>query len=72
MGIKVTDEDTELTCDTCAVVMTTGKPNGVVPDGWMTGHLWLDISLSEQRQFPLCFCPECGPRVLTDLVFVLA
>lgn len=72
MGIEIKDGVTEITCNTCAVVITTDKPNGVVPNDWMTGHLWLDISLSEQKQVPLCFCPECKPRVLTDLQLSLA
>lgn len=71
MGTTLVEDGTLVTCDICASSVTTSKPNGVVPDDWMTGHLWIDISLSEQRQIPLCFCPDCKPRVLTDLALVL-
>jgi len=46
-------------CDRCGAQAATERADGVIPDGWMTGHLWLDISLGEQRQHPLCFCPDC-------------
>nr|WP_319250511.1 hypothetical protein [uncultured Celeribacter sp.] len=51
--------NTAFTCDMCGVISTEDGLSGVIPSGWMSGHLWLDVSLSEQRQIPLCFCPNC-------------
>ncbi|SEI10211.1 hypothetical protein [Paracoccus alkenifer] len=50
-------------CDRCGVTEATDRADGVAVAGWMTGHLWLDVSLSEQRQSPLCFCPDCSARM---------
>ncbi|SDL37413.1 hypothetical protein [Paracoccus chinensis] len=50
-------------CDRCGLTNATDTANGVVVEGWMTGQLWLDISLAEQRQTPLCFCPACAPTM---------
>lgn len=58
------NDQTLCKCDVCGLVEATGKANGVVPAGWGTGHLWLDVSLSEQRQTPLCFCAGCMPAVV--------
>lgn len=68
MSIKILDMGTEVVCDICGYSTETARPDGVVPAGWMTGHLWLDISLSEQRQTPLCFCPTCAPSIVSGLV----
>ena len=60
------DKDSDQTvcvCDRCALTVATSRANGVVAEGWMTGNLWLDISLTEQRQTPLCFCPDCAPVI---------
>lgn len=50
-------------CDRCGVNEATGRADGVAPANWMTGQLWLDISLSEQRQSPICFCADCADRM---------
>lgn len=60
------DQDADQTicaCDRCGVTEATGRADGVAPADWMTGQLWLDISLSEQRQSPICFCPGCAGRM---------
>lgn len=57
------DEPNGLTickCDGCGETQSSTPANGVVSPGWMTGHLWLDIELSRQKQFPICFCPTCS------------
>lgn len=61
------DDTTVSVCDICEAQEITQRASGVAPAEWMTGQLWLDISLSEQKQQVLCFCPECKPRVLDDL-----
>lgn len=56
------DKDSDQTicvCDRCGETQATPKANGVVLEGWLTGHLWIDLSLSEQRQTPICFCTDC-------------
>lgn len=50
-------------CDVCGEVSVSSTPNGVAPEGWMTGQLWLDVSLTQQRQTPICFCTTCAPRI---------
>ena len=67
MGITLEENGTRVSCDICRFEEVTSFPNGVVPATWATGQLWIDISLSEQRQYPLCFCPECKPKLLTEL-----
>lgn len=64
-----TSDQTICLCDRCGVTEATTRADGVVVDGWMTGHFFLDISLSEQRQKPLCFCPDCTP-VMLDVVTI--
>lgn len=64
MGIELLEHSTMVTCDTCGAVIETARADGVVPSDWTTGHLWVDISLTEQRQVPLCFCPTCAPVVI--------
>ncbi|MDP0925720.1 hypothetical protein Q0601_00900 [Paracoccus onubensis] len=56
---------TVCTCDCCGLVEATDEANGVAVEGWGSGHLWLDVSLAEQRQTPLCFCPACNPGILS-------
>jgi|GEM_PF-4363802 len=56
---------TRLQCDCCKVTAATDRADGRVPPDWGTGQLWVDISLSEQRQVALCFCPDCWPTVLS-------
>lgn len=62
--LDIPNAQTLCLCDRCGVVADTMKADGVVPPDWLTGHFFLDISLSEQRQKPLCFCPECAPAIL--------
>jgi len=50
-------------CDRCNIVEATSIANGVVVEGWTTGQFWLDISLTEQKQIPLCFCTLCAPEM---------
>lgn len=71
MSITIEEQGTKFSCDICKFEETTSIPNGVVPSTWATGQLWIDISLSEQRQYPLCFCSTCKPRLLTELKLVL-
>jgi hypothetical protein len=63
MGIAVLDGQTHVSCDVCKATISTDRADGVVPSEWMTGHLWLDISLSMQKQTPLCFCPVCRVNI---------
>lgn len=61
------DKDSDQTicvCDRCGETQATPKANGVVLEGWLTGHLWIDLSLAEQRQTPLCFCTDCRDIML--------
>jgi len=58
-------------CDVCQIYVNTGRADGVIPEDWMTGHLWLDVSLTEQKQMAICFCPSCKPYVVTSLSFTL-
>lgn len=58
---------TVITCETCDAQVTTGMADGVVPSDWMTGQLWLDTTVNEQRQRPICFCPSCKPYVMSTL-----
>lgn len=67
MPIAIEEETTRVTCDVCGFEEVTNKPNGVVPSNWGTGQIWLDVSLSEQKQYPICFCEVCKPSVLTSL-----
>lgn len=53
-------------CDHCDVTAATDRPDGVVPVDWATGQLWIDLSVSEQRQTPICFCPDCSPAILSS------
>lgn len=57
------NDRTIIRCESCDLSAATEKANGIVPSDWMTGHLWLDMSLSEQRQTPLCFCPDCAASI---------
>lgn len=50
-------------CDFCGAGGETDIANGVVVEDWMTGHLWLDLSMSEQRHDALAFCPSCAAGV---------
>lgn len=61
MGILLDFENgvTSCTCDRCKSGFVVDNLSGRVPDGWGTGQLWLDVSLSEIRQVPLCFCADC-------------
>jgi len=43
-----------------------------VPEGWMTGQLWLDLSLAEQKQIPICFCSDCRDLVAAANVIQIA
>jgi len=61
--IYIDKTKTILVCDRCGEQEKTDQPNGVVPKEWMTGHLWMDISLSTQKQIPLCFCSTCTLQI---------
>lgn len=69
MAISRTTDNTIAICDTCSAQFVSNIANGVIPATWMTGQLWLDISLAEQRQTPICFCPDCKPFVADTLAF---
>lgn len=70
--LDTTNNQTLCRCDMCGLVHATDQANGVVPADWMTGHLWLDVSLSEQKQFPITFCPDCRSHLLAGTVWVVA
>jgi hypothetical protein len=58
-----TNNKTICTCDQCGIVVDTDAANGVVPEHWGTGQLWIDVSLSSIKQTAICFCPTCFERV---------
>lgn len=58
------NDATICTCNACGEVVTTSKANGIVPEGWGTGHLWLDVSINQQRQVPMAWCPACAAAVM--------
>lgn len=66
MAIYLDEENNQTICecDICGVRDATTWANGVVCENWGTGHLWLDVSLTEQVQKPLCFCPSCSGLVM--------
>lgn len=69
-----TDRENNVTlvrCENCGSEVVTDKADGVIPSEWMTGQLWLDVSMGEQKQWPICFCPTCKPHVISTLRFVL-
>lgn len=63
MGIEINKltNNTFCTCDRCGRVNISNEANGVVPDKWTTGQLWLDESLEKQLQIPVVFCKKCKP-----------
>jgi len=69
MSISLTEDATIAVCEVCGTTESTTKPDGVVPANWMTGQLWIDASLAEQFQRPLCFCPTCKGGVPDRLAF---
>lgn len=71
MPISLTEDATIAVCEVCGTTESTTKPNGVVPANWMTGQVWVDASLSEQFQRPLCFCSICKAGVPERLAFSL-
>ena len=71
MGIKLTEHSTIIGCDICGAQIETARADGVVPVEWGTGHLWIDVSLSEQLQRALCFCPTCKPVGPNDITLAL-
>lgn len=50
---------TTCTCDCCGEIHSTAKSDGLVPAGWTTGQLWIDLSQNVMRQLPLAFCEAC-------------
>lgn len=65
MAIYIDKENNQTICicDICGAASSTESPNGVVTEGWGTGQLWIDISLTEEKQVPLTFCPTCTEPV---------
>lgn len=63
------NEQTICACDRCGLTEATSKADGKAPADWMTGQLWLDVSLSQQRQTPICFCPDCA-EVIVDATMI--
>ena len=62
--LDTANQQTVVVCDKCKAREVTTVMDGVVPHGWLTGQLWLDISLSQIKQIPLCFCQSCRDRML--------
>lgn len=54
----------EANCDNCQAGAPVNQMTGALPNTWLTGQLWVDVSLSQQRQFPLCWCPDCKGSIL--------
>jgi hypothetical protein len=71
MGILLTQAKAIATCDACGISVQINPATGIVPAEWMTGQLWLDLSLSQQMQRPLCFCQNCKPGIPDSLQFVV-
>lgn len=51
-------------CDNCQAEASVNQMTGALPTTWLSGQLWIDVSLSQQRQFPLCWCPDCKLSIL--------
>lgn len=47
------------TCECCGEIRSTPRADGLVPTGWITGQLWLDLNPNVMRQLPLAFCEAC-------------
>lgn len=47
------------TCECCGEIRSTTRADGLVPTGWITGQLWLDLNPNVMRQLPLAFCEAC-------------
>lgn len=73
MAIKTdfTEGKTLCTCDRCGALDVSSSADGRAPDGWGTGQLWIDVSLSEQAHVSLCFCEECFPAVVGSGVITI-
>lgn len=71
MTIMLDNENglTILSCDGCGMVKTKSPADGVVPDDWISGQIWIDLDLSRQRQVPICFCKECGAGITMATFF---
>jgi hypothetical protein len=50
-------------CDRCGKTEETDVADGVTISGWLTGQLWIDLSLSQQRQQAINFCLECNDYI---------
>lgn len=66
------ENKTVASCDVCGAQEVSDVANGVIPLDWMTGQLWLDLSLAEQKQTAICFCPECKPHIASSLRMIIA
>lgn len=62
---KTTDQ-TIVRCDCCLDIAATDRADGVYPEGWASGNLWIDLSLSKQRQIPIAFCPACASSICDE------
>lgn len=73
MAIKLAEAEgtTYCECDRCRTVVGTGKADGVAPADWLTGQLWIDVSLSEQKQTPIVFCGDCREAILAANDFTI-
>lgn len=71
MGIAIVDNKTVVQCDVCGIQEETAVPNGVAPASWMTGQLWLDMSLTEQKQRAICFCVSCRTPAIEQVQFTI-
>lgn len=66
MAIKTDTENAQTlcTCDRCGTLSVTASADGRAPEGWGTGQLWIDVTLSRQTHVALCFCEDCFAAVL--------
>lgn len=56
-------------CEICGLEDSIAGASGSTPPEWGSGQLWLDISLSDQKSFPICFCPACKIDAFTATAF---
>jgi len=63
--VYTAENSTVVHCDKCGAAEATNMGNGLAPLDWVTGQLWIDVSIQQQKQTPICFCPTCGPLIIS-------